>query len=154
MQKICPFLFLLFLILIAIPRFVLAQVNKTDTLPQFKAVIAGKEYKASFFKKWLWGSNYRNVWTTPVKIRLLNLDTADNGLKPSQINKHDPAKTLYLTNPEGQEYTLRSVNKWPGKLVSQGFRRTFVEDRINDEVSTSNPYSPATLPYLEEQLNI
>src|SRR5438270_9557188 len=45
-------------------------------------VVPGKEYKAGRVHQFLWGRDYRQEWTTPVSIPLLNIDTAYGGLIP------------------------------------------------------------------------
>jgi hypothetical protein len=45
-------------------------------------VIAGKQYKGRPIHNLFWGSHYRNEWSTPVKVKVLKLDTAFGGLKP------------------------------------------------------------------------
>src|SRR6476619_6897072 len=41
-----------------------------------KIDIAGKQYGRNSFHQWLWGKHYRKEWTTPVKVKMVNLDTA------------------------------------------------------------------------------
>ncbi len=126
----------------------------SDTLPQFKKITAGEEYNASSWHKWLWGSNYRNVWTTPVSVKVINLDTAKGGLKPFAAYSFNQSKNLRLRNANNEEYFLRPVNKTPGNFLPEIYRRTFIEYRVNDEMSMSNPYAASTIPYLAASANI
>ena len=127
---------------------------QSDTSKKYKTVIAGEEYKASGWHKWLWGSNYRDVWTTPVTVQTLKLDTAKGGLKPSDEGGGNQTQTLHLTDNRGKEYSIRSVNKTLGKVLPPPFRGTFIENKVNDEVSMSNPYGAAIVPYLSQNAGI
>ncbi|MBV9962015.1 MAG: BamA/TamA family outer membrane protein [Parafilimonas sp.] len=132
-----------------------ANAQKTDSDSSgYKTVIAGAEYKASGWHKWLWGSNYRNVWTAPVTVRKLYMDTAMGGLTPVEEGGGNQTKTLHLTDNRGKEYSIRSVDKTLGKVLPPPFRKTFVEYKVNDEVSMSNPYGAAIVPYLAQNAGI
>ncbi|HEV2018196.1 MAG TPA: hypothetical protein VGQ98_07810, partial [Gemmatimonadaceae bacterium] len=47
-------------------------------------VVPGEIYKAGSFHRALLGSNYRDEWTTPIKVPVLNLRTFHGGLKPTK----------------------------------------------------------------------
>ena len=145
-----PLTFLIFLIS---SDSLFSQVNKTDTT-KYKTVVAGEEYKASGWHKWLWGSNYRNVWTTPVTVKVLHLDTAKGGLKPLKAGGGNQTKTLHLSNANKEEYSVRSVNKTLVKVLPKEFLKTFIEHKVNDEVSMSNPYGAGTIPYMAAHAKI
>lgn len=127
--------------------------SQADTA-KFKTVAAGKEYQASQWHQRLWGSNYRNVWTTPVTVKVLWLDTAKGGLKPASEGGGNQTKTLHFESASGKNYSIRSVNKTLGKVLPERFRGTFIEDLVNEEVSMSNPYAAATIPYLAEKAKV
>ena len=131
-----------------------SQAKTTDSPEKFKTISAGDEYKSSGLHKWLWGRNYRNVWTTPVKVRVMYLDTAEGGLKPTTSGGGNQTKKLHLKNNNDKEYSLRSVDKTLGKVLPEEFLGTFIEDQVNDEVSMSNPYGAATIPYLSQSAKI
>jgi len=84
----------------------------------------------------------------------LYLDNAYGRLKPRSQGGGNQTKTLHLINGQGKEYSIRSVNKTLGKVLPEKFRNTFIEDLVNDEVSMSNPYAAATVPYLADNAKI
>ena len=147
------FFILLLLILITNSAFIFPQAGNADSLPQLKTIAAGSEYKASGLHNWFWGSNYRNLWTTPVIVKTLNLDTAYGGLTIFKAEASE-AKKLYLKNADGKEYVLTSVNKTPGKLLRAQLRGTYAEDWVNDAVSITNPYAAATMPAFASVVDI
>ncbi len=149
MRKIYVWFSLIFFLAIFSTDPLWSQVVHNDSLQQFKTLPAGEDYKSSSLYKFFWGSNYRNLWTTPVTVRSLNLDTAFGGLSVTNADTSRAAKILYLTNASGNLYVLASVDRTPGKLLPPDFRNTFVENIANDEISITNPYAAATIPILE-----
>src|SRR5687768_5973092 len=83
----------------------------------YKIVVAGPMYQRSPSWQWLWGRNCRIEWTTPVRVPILELDTAFGGLTPIKTSGGNETKSLRLRNPNGKEYVLRSVNKSRNDVV-------------------------------------
>ncbi|MET0244788.1 MAG: BamA/TamA family outer membrane protein [Flavitalea sp.] len=105
-------------------------------------------YKASRFKSWLMGSNYRDEWTTPVKVRTFDISTEKGGLKPVKRGGGFQSRSLRLEDKKGNEYVLRSIEKFPDKTLPEEFRQTFIKDAIVDGVSASYPYAALSVPLL------
>jgi hypothetical protein len=132
---------------------VLAQ-NKTGDTILFKTLSARPPYNKSNFYKWLWGTNRREEWGTPVRVPLLYLDTAKGGLTPYKTGGGNESKTFHLKTGEGKEYSLRSINKSREDVIPPEFKNTFIEDIINDGISMSYPYGAFVLPVMEQRLGI
>ncbi|MCY4506758.1 MAG: hypothetical protein OXG35_07325 [Acidobacteria bacterium] len=45
-------------------------------------VVPGGRFKANRLRQWSYGSNYRQLWTTPIAVPVLDLDTVGGGLSP------------------------------------------------------------------------
>jgi hypothetical protein len=140
------FFILLLSMFIANSTLIFSQAVNVDSLSQFKTIVAGHQYKAAGLYKWFWGNNYRNLWTTPVSVKVLKLDTAFGGLTIIKADSSGESKNLYLKNKDGKTFILTSVNKAPGKRLTQHLRDTYAEDWVNDAVSITNPYAAATMP--------
>ncbi len=117
-------------------------------------VIAGKQYEKSAWHRFLWGSNYRKVWTAPVKVPIFMLDTAVGGLKPVKEGGGHQTQSLRLKNQNDKEYALRSVSKTLGAVLPEAFKGTFLEKQVNDEVTMSNPYGAAIVPVLADAAKV
>ena len=98
--------------------------NNPDTI-RYKTVAAGPEYKRSSFYQWLWGTNYRKEWTTPVKFPVTFLDTLKGGIKEFKEGGGHQSKSLHIKTVQDKDYTLRSVDKSLAKLVPEIFNNTF-----------------------------
>ncbi len=132
-----------------------AQVPATDTMI-YRTVAANQsllQRTGSWQKNW--GSNRRIEWATPVKVPVLWLDTAYGGLTPYQAGGGgNETKSFRLKTKEGKEYSLRSVNKSREEVIEERFRKTFVEDIINDQLSSSYPYGAFPINIMQEKAGI
>ncbi len=117
------------------------SIDDTLTEPGYKIMAAGKQYGKSAFHQWLWGKHYRKEWITPVKVKVVYLDTLVGGLKPYQQGGGRQSKTLRLRDSKGKEYVLRSIDKSFGGALPEIMRGTFIEHIIDDQVSIAHPFS-------------
>lgn len=141
--------FLGFTILIA-PFISFAQTDTT----KYIITEASKNYerKPSYQKKW--GEHYRKEWSTPVKFRIVMLDTLAGGLKPYEAGGGRQSKSLRLRDKNKREFVLRSIDKSFGKAIPEIYQGTFLEDIINDQVTIGHPYAALTIPILAEAAGI
>jgi hypothetical protein len=130
-----------------------AQKSPSDTAKGYATVIAGDEYKASGFKKLFLGKHYRKEWTTPVTVKVLNMDTL-GGLTPTEEGGGRQTKTLRVKNANGKEYVLRSIDKDYGRALPDIAHDTFIERMAKDQVSTAHPFSAITVPPMAEAAGI
>jgi hypothetical protein len=62
--------------------------------------------------------------------------------------------SLRLEDKKGNEYTLRSIEKFPEKAVPDVFRKTFAQDLVQDQISAAHPYAALVVPALAEAAGI
>jgi hypothetical protein len=101
-------------------------------------VVPGEIFKAGSFHRFLLGDNYRDEWTTPIKVPVLNLRTFHGGLKP--LEKGGGAQTISLrfAAPDGSEFVFRSVRK-AFRVLPEQYRGTIIWYIVGDEGSASHP---------------
>ena len=131
-----------------------AQKNTEDTSAKFKIVVAGPQYKRSKWHNYFWGTNYRKIWTTPVKVPVFLLPDEKGGLAVTKEGGGHQTTSLHLETKDGKQYTLRSVDKKLGKVLPKIFLGTWIEKQVNDEVSMSNPYAAVTIPEMAQSAGI
>ncbi len=118
-------------------------------------VVANKNYaKASGAKRFFNGNNYRNVWATPVKLKVLRLNEEMGGFKITGIGGGHQTKSLKLKDNQGKEWSLRTINKDITKILPQGVQGTAAEDYLQDFISSAHPYSPVIVPTLAKAVNV
>jgi len=119
-----------------------------SSVPNYRVVIPGKEYKRSGFYQFFWGKHYRKEWTTPVTVPVINLDTIKGGLTPVEQGGGRQTKTLRLQDKNGKQYVLRSIDKDYGGALPEIALGTFIEDLAKDQVSTAHPFAAVTIPVM------
>src|SRR6476469_3011967 len=82
-----------------------------ETDPWHKVVIAGKKYNTGSLHYWIWGSHYRKEWSTPIMVKVINLDSAFGGLTPVEKAGSRQTQGLRLEDKNGKQYVLRSIDK-------------------------------------------
>ena len=147
---------LLFLPLLNLTLSALSQktIVVDSSNPHVYTVIAGQEYKSTNWHKWLWGEDYRKEWSTPVKIPVLNLDSAYGGLTPIKEGGGRQTKSLRLKDAAGRQFVLRSVNKTYTGALPEIYQETFVEHLANDQIATNHPYAALAVPQMAEAAKI
>lgn len=130
-------------------------------LPDSVLWVGNPTLKGNWFRNFFLGKNYRDEWTTPVKVKVLDIDKEHGGLKPVKLGGGKQTRTLRLVDPTGKEYSLRSIKKFPAPAMPVEFRETFVKDLVEDGISASYPYASLSMgpitsavgvPYLRTQL--
>ncbi len=101
-------------------------------------VIPGDIYAAGSLHRFFLGSNYRDVWTTPIKVPVLDLRSFHGGLRPVKEGGGKQAKSLRLIAPDSSEYVFRQVRKTK-TILGPEYDHTIIEYIVRDEGSASHP---------------
>jgi hypothetical protein len=112
-------------------------------------VAASEKYiNPTGLQKLVLGDNYRKEWATLVKMPVFHLNKEKGGLKITGLGGGKQTKSLKLEDPNGGEWTLRTIDKDPEKAIPENFRNTLGADIVQDLVSASHPYSALAVPDL------
>lgn len=118
-----------------------AQRPLGDSLAaQRPAVTAGSHYRAGGLHRFVFGSQYRELWATVVAIARLDLDTTAGGLVLLRRGGFGQTRSLHFAGANGRRYVFRSVDKDPSQGLPADLRGTFVESVVRDQVSSLHPY--------------
>lgn len=113
------------------------------------SVQAGAQYAAGGFHRWLFGADWRDLWTVEVTAPVLDLGAFAGGLTPTTAGGGRQTKSLRFRGADGYQYGFRSVDKDPA-VIGPEFANTFVEDLVHDQTSSQFPYAPSVVaPLLE-----
>jgi hypothetical protein len=110
-----------------------------DTVPNFPdsvLIAANPRLKGSFFKNLFIGKNYRKEWTTPVTVPVLDFSE----ITPERQGGGKQTRSLRVTDKNGKEWSLRSVEKFPDAAIPADLRQTFVRNIVIDGISASYPF--------------
>lgn len=129
--------------------FVVAR-RSSDSL----TVIPGPEYKAGWLHTALFGEHYRDLWTTPLKVQVLDLATFGGGVVPVKEGGGFQTKSLRFEGEDGKQYAFRSVNKDPKAVLPLELQDTFAADIVQDQISSSNPAAAMVVDVLADALGV
>lgn len=101
-------------------------------------VVAGPNYAAGGLHRSLLGANYRDVWTTPIKVPVLDLRNFRGGLLPTKKGGGMQTKSLRFVAPDSSEWVFREVRKTSSSLGPE-YNGTIIRYILDDERSASHP---------------
>ena len=132
-----------------------SEISVSNNQPKDKVIMAaGPQFKASGSKEFWWGAHWRKEWITPVSFSVFNMDTTAGGLTPIKKGGGHETKTLRMKGANGKEYVLRTIDKSLDVLVPDEFKGSFINDVVNDQISTAHPYGPLVAAQLAEKAGI
>jgi len=109
---------------------------------------------ASKTHRFLFGENYRALWAAPVKLPIFRLEDEKGGLKILQKGGGLQTLSLRLQDSSGQQWVLRTIQKYPERGLPPRLRPTVAKDILQDQVSAAHPFAALTVPPLAQALSI
>jgi hypothetical protein len=107
--------------------------------PPGRPVVIGQEYQAGSVHRWLWGDDYRSLWTTPTRVEPLDLHAVAGGLAPVKTVGGRETKALALRGADGRSYTFRAIDKDPASILPEELRDTWARDLVQDQIAANQP---------------
>ena len=137
---------------------VILNIKSVDSI-NFKAhdsvlVAASTLYTADDIKIMIQGSQYRDVWSTPVMVPIVFLDTLYGGMTIVKEGGGKQTHSLRLKSENGTEYSLRSVNKDPKPLIPKFAKTLGLENIVVDGISAQHPYAALVVSKLSDSAGI
>ena len=99
----------------------------------------GRHYDAPWIQRLFLGKDYRELWTTPVEVPVLQLDTWPGGLKTVDVGGSKQTMTLHLEAGGGREYRFRSIDKDPSRVLPRALQGTLAGSVVQDQTSSALP---------------
>jgi hypothetical protein len=128
-----------------------AHAQNSDSI----TVAVAPEYNnVSKLHRFFLGTHNRALWAAPVKIRIIHLNTEKGGLKIVQLGGGMQTKSLRLQDSSGQQWVLRTLQKYPDRNLPSNLKKSLASDILKDQVSSAHPYSALTVPPLATALGI
>jgi hypothetical protein len=121
---------------------------------QTKVAIAGEQYGSPPGGLFFFGADYRNLWTVPVRVEVLDLHSVAGGLKPVMRVGGNSTKGLALKGADGRDYTFRSVNKDLSRTVPVEFQDSVLVDIVQDQIAANVPGVQVVIPTLYRALGM
>jgi hypothetical protein len=112
--------------------------------PARQTVVAGGRYQAGGFIRVMLGTDYRQLWATPVSAEVLDLAKEAGGLKPVRRVGGQQTKGLALVGADGRSYTFRGLDKDASHLldaVDPELKGTIVAKMLDLLMAAQHPAS-------------
>jgi hypothetical protein len=134
---------------------VAASTAATEEPPaETRSVVAGERFQAGGLHRFLFGADYRDLWTMPVELPLLDLKTYAGGLTATRRLGHGQTKALALKGADGRAYTFRPILKDPIGLLPPELRETLAGGIVRDQMASGHPAGHVVVPPLIEAAGI
>lgn len=121
---------------------------------QTTTVVPGAQYKAGGLHKFFFGAHHRDLWTKPIKAPVLDLATFRGGVTPIKRGGGFQTKSLRFRDSTGMQWQFRSIDKDPSKTLPRELRETVAKSIVQDQISSSHPYSALVVKRLAEALGV
>lgn len=116
---------------------------------------ASDQYKkTNAIQRFFNGNNYRKEWSTPVSLKVFNVNQEKGGFTIEGVGGGKQTKSLQLLDKQGREWALRTIDKDPTAAIPVNFRESFASNIVQDLISAAHPYAPLTIPVLADTAGI
>src|ERR1041384_3292930 len=117
-------------------------------------ITPGAQYRAGGLHRFFFGTRYRALWTTPIRVPVLDLARYAGGLKPTRKGGGMQTKSLRFLGADGREYAFRSVSKDPTRVLPEDLQNTFAASLLQDQISSGHPAGPLVVAALLEAAGV
>ncbi len=122
--------------------------------PDSISTVPSKALDAGAFKRFFLGDQYRDTWSTKIKVPTVDLSTLNGGMTPLKLGGGKSSNSLRLESAEGKQYILRSVNKDYYKLIPDDYKDNVWIKIYADQNASAVPYGAVTIPKLSDAIGI
>ncbi len=126
----------------------------TSTNRDSVQIIPGEYYKRGSLHHFFFGKKNRDMWTAPVNVKVLHLDSSKGGLSPYDIGGSQQTISVKLKDTAGKHWVIRSVNKDQQNALPKILRHTALRFMFRDQVASMNPYAPMIAASLAESAQL
>lgn len=131
-----------------------AKNYNISSVPDSVFIAPGPWYDRGGAHPLFFGEKYREIWNTPVKMRVLRYEDIKGGLEPESIGGGQQTFSVDMKDSLGREWAVRSINKDQSKALPKLLRGTVFRFMFRDQAASMNPYGALVLPPLAEAAGI
>jgi len=113
-----------------------------------------QRYDAGPLHRLLLGSHNRDLWATPVKAEVLNLDRFAGGLTLTGLGGGQQTRSLRFRDAGGREYAFRLIDKDASRTLDPELQRSIAASVLQDQVSALLPMAPLVVSALLEATGV
>ncbi|HEY7751490.1 MAG TPA: hypothetical protein VH917_04300, partial [Ignavibacteriaceae bacterium] len=117
-------------------------------------VIPGKQYEAGWFHNFWFGKHWRDIWTTPINVPVLDMEIFAGGLSPEKKGGGLQTNSIRLRGNDDNIYKFRSIQKDPTKVLEEELQESIVAEVLQDQISSANPFGALVVVPLLNAVNV
>lgn len=134
--------------------FVTLCFGQNEYEKEYVEMAPGEQFEASGMHELIFGEHWREIWTVPVKVEVLDLERFAGGLTPIERGGGMQTKSLRLKGGDGNIWKFRSMDKDPSKILPEPLRESIFADVIKDQISSANPVAPLVVAPILDAVGI
>ncbi|MFL5311594.1 MAG: hypothetical protein ACJ79H_14180 [Myxococcales bacterium] len=119
-----------------------------------RTIVPGARYDAGWLSRLVLGEQWRDLWTTPIEVPVLDLKTFDGGLRPQRRGGGLQTSNIHLKSGNERTWVFRSVDKDATGLLDAETRASVLGDIVQDLTSTVHPGAALVVAPLLEAAGI
>ena len=131
-----------------------AQSRPVAVIPDSATVVADSAFVRGGLGRWLLGETYRELWSTTVRVEVLDLGRFAGGLTPTELGGRRQTRSLRFMGADGNEYQFRPLRKQLNPNKFEGYEGSLVGNILQDQLSALHPAGPLVVPTLLEAARI
>lgn len=102
-------------------------------------IVPSAAYRAGGLHRFLLGSGYRELWATPIRVEVLDLDAYAGGLRPLERGGGAQTRSLRMEGADDRTYLFRSVDKDATQRLDPVIRESLAADVLQDQIALILP---------------
>lgn len=117
-------------------------------------LVVNKGYAINAVAERILGSQYRDLWKQPIKVKVLDLASFEGGLRPTREGGGQETRSVHFESASGRHFIFRSVDKEVLRLLHAGLSKSPVAWLVHDQTSSSFPAGALVANPLQEAVGI
>lgn len=131
------------------------DLPSAQALPKVKNTpVSQQDFTRNRLGRWFWGEHYRESYNAQIEVPVFSLDEYAGGVRPVKRGGGYQTNSLRLEAENGQQYTMRSIDKDPSRTVPYPFNQSFILEILRDNFSSSHPLGALPVPQLADAVGV
>jgi hypothetical protein len=114
----------------------------------------GRDYPAGRLRRIFAGDLNRHLWSVPVRLPVVNLETVGGGLDPVELIGGKQTVGLRFRAGNGFEYDFRPVVKSAGDVLPRWVQAKWLHAALNDQMAAQFPFGAVVVAALQDAAGI
>ncbi len=122
--------------------------------PQTRTIVAGPEFDRSGTWRFWFGQGFRQAWTTPVQVPVLDLAREAGGLTPLRQVGGLQTVGLALRSGDGRGFTFRKLEKHPERVLPKEWQESALRSVAFDQTAAAHPAATVVVGALAQSVGL